>query len=274
MKKSIPSFMAGLFCGAILLGGSMAYASGVATIPFSETGQHITLNGEPIELTGYMINGNNYFKLRDIGEKLEFGVTWNGTTHTVEITTEHPVAINDHRVELPADGSCYVPKVGDVIRCSDGTDYTIKDVSRWDKNAFSAGPLGPLPTEACDWSSFPEVALPAVEVRHINNSAGDYLFVRNLYESRRMQYTIQNLAGNHPDTSANGKLRYGSKGTPYVRIQLTIDDTTQAQSFWPWRASELEKQFESCPLGLYAMEAWDVYRNGVFLYTEYMIYAQ
>ena len=41
----------------------------------------------------------------------------------------------------PTDGSRYVPKVGDVIRCDDGTDYTITDVSRWDKNAFSSAPL-------------------------------------------------------------------------------------------------------------------------------------
>ena len=164
-------------------------------------------------------------------------------------------------------------KVGDIVQCDDGTTYAIADMRRYDKSAFSAGPLGALPAATCDFGSFPTVELPRAEARHIQNSAGDYLFVRNLYESRRMQYTIQNLAGNDPQTSENGKLKYGSKGTPYVRIQLSIDADKTAQSFWPWKESELVNQFNSCPIGTYQIEAWDVYLNGAFQYTEYLIYA-
>lgn len=58
-------------------------------------------------------------------------------------------------VALPTDGSQYVPKTGDVIRCNDGTDYTITDVSRYDANMFASGPLGPLPEPVCDWSLCP-----------------------------------------------------------------------------------------------------------------------
>ena len=67
MKKSIPSFVVGLLCGMTLFGGSVAYAAGVMATPFAEMNQKLTLNGQAIELTGYNINGNNYFKLRDIG---------------------------------------------------------------------------------------------------------------------------------------------------------------------------------------------------------------
>ena len=178
-----------------------------------------------------------------------------------------------------ADGSINIPngdakltlKEGDVVRCDDGTDYTITDMSRYDASAFSAGPLGPLPTATCDWSSFPEVELPDVEVRRFNNETGDELFVRNLHETRRMQYTIMNLAGNNPQTSVDGKLRYGSKGIPLVRISLTIPDDVEPQVFWPWRESELSKIFESVPPGAYSMEAWDVYGNGIYQHTRYCI---
>ena len=88
-----------------------------------------------------------------------------------------------------------------------------------------------------------------------------------------MQYTLQNLAGNHPDTSQNGQMKYGAKGTPAVRIRLTIDPSLTAHSFWPWRESELEDLFNSCPPGTYSMEAWDVFRNGVYMYTEYKLHA-
>ena len=66
---------------------------------------------------------------------------------------------------------------------------------------------------------------------------------------------------------------YGSKGTPYVSIQLSIDAEKTAQSFWPWKESELTNQFNSCPIGTYQMEAWDVFLNDAFQYTEYLIYA-
>ena len=178
-----------------------------------------------------------------------------------------------------ADGSINIPdgdakltlKEGDVIRCDDGTNYTITDMSRYDANAFASGPVGPLPTPTCDWSSFPEVELPPVEVRRFNDEYGDRMFIRNLYETRRMQYTIMNLAGNNPETSENGKLRYGPNGTPAVRISLSIPDDVEPQFFWPWRESQLSDDFNSVPKGEYNMEVWDVYGNGIFMYTEYLI---
>ncbi len=276
MKKSISSFVVGLLCGMTLFGGSVAYAAGIVATPFSEMNQNLTLNGQPVTMTGYNINGNNYFKLRDIGEAVGFSVEWNGDTRTVEIDTtkpydEEPVAEDERG--LPADDLRYIPQVGDQIPCPDGSTYTITDVSRWDKNAFASGPLGELPVATCDWSSFPEVELPEQEIRRFKKDTGDYLFMRNLYETRRMQYTLQNLAGNHPDTSEDGKLKYGSKGTPSVRIQLSVPSDVNAHSFWPWRESEIANLFNSCPPGTYYMEAWDVYKDGVFQRTEYSIRA-
>ncbi len=44
-------------------------------------------DGVQLELIAYNINGNNYFKLRDIGEVFDFGVFWDGTTKTINIDT-------------------------------------------------------------------------------------------------------------------------------------------------------------------------------------------
>ncbi|MGM0396822.1 MAG: hypothetical protein ACQEP4_07170 [Bacillota bacterium] len=46
-------------------------------------------DGEVIELLAYNIGGNNYFKLRDIASELDFGVTWDAETKTVEISTDN-----------------------------------------------------------------------------------------------------------------------------------------------------------------------------------------
>ena len=104
----------------------------------------------------------------------------------------------DGSINVPSDGSRYVPQVGDVIRCDDGTNYTITDVSRYDKNMFASGPLPELPEPTCDWSLLPQPELPDAEVRHFKLESGEYMFIRNLYETRRMLYTLYNAIGSNP----------------------------------------------------------------------------
>lgn len=269
-------FLVGLLLSTLVFGGTKAYAAGVVA---NLSTQPIYVDGQQVSMTAYSIGGNNYVKLRDIGKAVGFNVYWdNGVQIDSDaaytgVAPTQAVDANSTAVTIPQSDAKLTLKVGDTVQCDDGTTYAITDMGRYDSSAFSAGSLGALPTATCDRSSFPTVELPKAEARHIRNSVGDYLFIRNLYESRRMQYTIQNLVGNDPQTSENGKLKYGSKGTPYVRIQLSIDEDKTAQSFWPWKASELAKQFQSCPIGTYQMEAWDVYLNGAFQYTEYLIYA-
>ena len=271
MKRSFPSFAAGLLCGALLFGGSAAFAAGVIATPFSETNQRVTLNGRQIELTGYNINGNNYFKLRDIGAQVGFNVTWNGDTHTVEIDTTAAYADDEARsapagaIAVPqTDAALFIPKAGDLILCDDGTAYPITDMSLH-KNE------GALPEPACDYAQFPTLTLPRAEARRLQAGETDYLFIRNLYETRRMQYTLYNAIGGNPQTWENGTLKLRGDGTPFARVQLFISDEDSAESFWPWRADQITADFESCPPGFYQLEAWDVYANGKYLYTEYRV---
>lgn len=177
----------------------------------------------------------------------------------------------DGSINIPSDGSRYVPQTGDVIRCDDGTNYSINDVSRYDKNAFAVGPAGDLPTATCDWSKLPQPELPAAEVRHFALGNGDYLFVRNLYETRRMLYTLYNAIGNNPEIWQNGAPVLHPSGKSKVNIYLTIPAAREAEVFWPWRESEIVAPFNASPCGTYYMECWDIYKNGVFQKTEYDI---
>ena len=78
-----------------------------------------------------------------------------------------------------------------------------------------------------------------------------------------MLYTLYNLIGS--DSAAwNG-------GSPYASVKLRIDSDVAVGNFWPWRESEIEKLFRSRPISQYAVEAWDVYENGVFQHTRYLI---
>lgn len=47
----------------------------------------VFIDGIRVELTAYTINGNNYFKLRDLGKVFDFGVTWDGAANTIRIDT-------------------------------------------------------------------------------------------------------------------------------------------------------------------------------------------
>lgn len=272
MKRNLPSFAAGLLCGAVLFGGTAAYAAGVIATPFSEMDQRVTLDGQQIELTGYNIGGNNYFKLRDIGWQVGFNVSWNGDTRTVEIDTTTGYIEDTPQTAVPAgaiavpqnDAALFIPKAGDGILCDDGSVYEIKDMALH-KNA------GALPAAACDYAEFPALTLPRAEARRFQSGGTDYLFIRNLYETRRMQYTLYNAIGANGQTWENGTLKLRGDGTPVARVQLFIPDDAHAESFWPWRADQITADFESCPPGFYQLEAWDVYANGKYLYTEYRV---
>ena len=274
MRRSFLSVLAGMLIGATMLGGgAYAAASGI----LAERSPHpVTVNGQPVEIDAYLIEGHNYYQLQDLGELLGFDVVWDGAAGTVRITTPDAPAAESSAgtVLLPSDGSRYIPQAGDVIRCDDGTNYTITDVSRWDKNMFAAGPVGDLPEPTCDWSLLPQPELPAPEARHYSINGREYLFVRNLYETRRMLYTLYNAIGDNPETWQNGAPVLHSSGNPKVKINLSIADDLNPQVFWPWRESEIVNLFNSCPPGTYSMEAWDVYKDGVFQRTEYNIHVR
>ena len=172
----------------------------------------------------------------------------------------------DGTINVPTDDSVkYIPKDGDRVLCDDGFIYEVKDASRYDNNVFAEGPVGELPEPTCDWSLFPELELPAAEVRHFVHEYGDSMFIRNLYETRRMQYTLYNALALEPSAWRDGK--------PLATIQLTIPAELEEYNgcFWPWRASELENLVASCPNSRYYVEAWDYYSKGIFQYTRYCV---
>jgi len=51
------------------------------------TDSKILLDGAEVCFTAYYIEGNNYFKLRDIGAAFDFGVEWDGAQNTIVIDT-------------------------------------------------------------------------------------------------------------------------------------------------------------------------------------------
>ena len=261
MKRG--NFAAGFLTCLLVVGiTTTAYAAGI----MAERSHHrVVVDGKEVQMEAYVINGNNYVKLRDIGEQVGFNVYWDSVNGCVQVESDksYTGTAPKQTAASTAEVSRYVPKAGDVIRCDDGSDYAITDVSRWDASLFASGPAGELPAPTCDWSRFPDTELPAPDARHFQNGNTDTLLLRNLYETRRMQYTLYNLIGS--DSAA------WNSGAPYAAVKLRIDSDVAVGNFWPWRESEITNLFRSRPISQYAVEAWDVYENGVFQHTRYLI---
>ena len=67
-------------------GGEMASKGSGNKTPIPTTSK-IFLDGLEVQFTAYKIEGNNYFKLRDIGQAFNFGVDWDGARNTIVIDT-------------------------------------------------------------------------------------------------------------------------------------------------------------------------------------------
>ena len=139
-----------LVASGIILGASIAAPAAGAALIAQQSSQEIVVDGRPVQIEAYSINGNNYAKLRDVGRAVGFAVEYAAASNTAQISTKseykEDIMSNGLRpVVLLTDGSQYVPQVGDVILCGDGTEYEIKDVTRWDTNVFQDRPLPPLP---------------------------------------------------------------------------------------------------------------------------------
>ena len=255
-KQLIPAVLAGALVGAALAGPAAAAASTLTAIPST---QSFYVDGKQVDLEAYVINGHNYVQLRDIGRAADFGVEYDqganrvlvdtGSPYTEEATVSTPSGV----VTIPQTDEPLRLKEGDKVLCDDGTTYEITDLQLWEEPE-------PLPVLTRDW---PELELPEMEVRRFRSEYGDNLHIRNLYETRRMEYTLYNAAMDCPELWEDG--------APTLNLHLGISAQNAVQMFWPWQEDQLTQVFRSAPGARFEVEAWDVYHNGKYLYTEYNI---
>lgn len=91
------------------------YASRKTAIPATS---EVYLDGKEIFLTAYNIDGSNYFKLRDLGEALDFSVEWDGGRNAIYIETMYDYS--------PADESGY-----ELMRDTGAASTSISHISNY-----------------------------------------------------------------------------------------------------------------------------------------------
>lgn len=87
----------------IPVGGELApLAAGTQTaLPSSAA---VYLDGAPVSLTAYNVNGNNFFKLRDLGSALGFYVGWDESAKLVVVDTTRGYSEDSPQPSTPAAG--------------------------------------------------------------------------------------------------------------------------------------------------------------------------
>ena len=109
MKNNIKS--ATLLLTGVVIGASLGGPTAHAVAEYFQayrSSQPIYVNGQQVQLEAYGINGNNYVKLRDIGEAVGFEVYWDGST--VQILSDKPYTGEPPQTEdysLEADPSIF-----------------------------------------------------------------------------------------------------------------------------------------------------------------------
>jgi hypothetical protein len=68
-------------------GGELSVSDKPAIKEAKPTASTVYINGKELKLIAYNINGNNYFKLRDIGKAVNFGITFDAASSTIGIDT-------------------------------------------------------------------------------------------------------------------------------------------------------------------------------------------
>jgi uncharacterized protein YkwD len=79
----------GVLVGAVVFGGTAAAAAGIIAQPKTAA---VVIDGQTVDLKGFIIEGAHYFQLRDLDEKLipggkDFSIVWDGAGNRVIIDT-------------------------------------------------------------------------------------------------------------------------------------------------------------------------------------------
>lgn len=88
----------------------MACAGAANTATATPTGNSIYVDGTKVNGAAYMINSNNYFKLRDIaamvnGSAKQFEVSWNQAGKRIDLTTNKAYTVVGGELALPSNSS-------------------------------------------------------------------------------------------------------------------------------------------------------------------------
>ena len=94
--KNLTLLLTGILIGSVFAGPAVTAA--VQKVTGQQSEQEIYVDGQRVAMEAYLINDNNYVKLRDVGKAVDFNVYWDGTVQMnrhKSYTGEAPLAAED-----------------------------------------------------------------------------------------------------------------------------------------------------------------------------------
>ena len=143
----------GILAG-LALSGPAAQAA-IETFAATRGSQNIYVDGVQVSMTAYGINGNNYVKLRDIGEVVGFEVYWDGSAVQIESDkpyTGEPPASQTTPPEQQPSAELTEENVQAAIRALRDTYPTNTWYGAFYRS-YSDGPYGAAPTACAGWAT-------------------------------------------------------------------------------------------------------------------------
>ena len=170
----------------ITLCGPAAQAATAITATLSS--QPIYVNGQRVSMTAYTIGGNNYVKLRDIGQAVDFGVTYDAATNSVYIdpnsSDQEEVKQVAQTPASPSAASLSEDTVRSTIRALRDT-YPTNTPYGAPYRSTSNGPYGAAPSNCAGWATLcSDAAFGNLPWRRVDRPSWDQIRAGDLIEYR------------------------------------------------------------------------------------------
>ena len=274
MKKMICKILSAVMILSTMMVPSV---SADEAVPTAST---VLVNGEDIKFDSYNINGNNYFKLRDLAYVLnatekQLSVGYDEVMNTVSLTSSQPYTIVGGELES-LDGDVVEATATNSSILKNGEEVNLQVYLINDSNYFKLRDIGKLFDFGIDWNGEKNIISIDTSKNYISENEGDKVIESTYYSQYQSgdkveikgkllsieEYRGENgswdnatLLGHFKDNNDNDWITYlnedeygiGHKSDfeKYVGANITISGTYEGYS----------KKFEKPFISLYTMKS-------------------
>ena len=214
-------FLMGFLCGALVIGGFTSVASAASGIMATISNQAIYVDGRQVSMTAYAIGGNNYVKLRDVGEAVDFNVYWDGKAVQIESDLPYTGTAPASQTTPPAQQSS-TALTEETVRA---TILALRDT--YPTNTYygafyrstSNGPYGSAPSNCAGWATLcSDAAFGNLPWRRVDHPTWDQIRAGDLIEytnfSTHHVVVVLNRTDEYisfTESGTNNKARWGGQ---------------------------------------------------------------
>lgn len=212
-----------LITGKDYSGTTGNYNPDTSAVNAVESSSKLIINGKETNVTAYNINGNNYYKLRDLGENLGFDVRWQQETDTIFLYAL------DENMHIAERGNYEPPK----SQTDNGMDITFVPIKSFVNTLMTSD------VSTARWSNVIEnyIVKDNDGTFYSQYSSGDYIYI-DTYDSKT--YKLLNTQKVETELDLFGGFYSGEKYNYIVFGQNNTEENDEKEII---RIVKYDKQF-------------------------------